>query len=269
MANITNIAKVSQYTYNVGTTTKTIATPISSQVRNTFNDPQVVFTKVCTPTFSDLNEIVTITYRVENIDNATGSPVISSIQVVDPFLTESIPYIDITIGGNVINYDQPTGSFQILLTEGSLSPGKSVEASFSYVVSPGFDFTQNLTTTATASFNLSPSGTLPARFSSCGSTVQNGTLTLTKTATPTAAVSSGSVIAYTISITNIGNIPSTIPVGSFVDPIPAGTQYIANTISPVGHLVYDETTNSIVNADPLTISNNSAPYIVTFSTRVL
>ncbi|MDO5522102.1 MAG: hypothetical protein Q4G58_16525 [bacterium] len=269
MANITNIAKVDQYTYNVGSTTKTIATPIFSQVSNKFTDPQISFTKVCTPAFSDLNETVTITYRVENIDNATGSPVISTIQIVDPFLTESIPFIDIAIGSNIIKYNQTTGTFEILLSDGSLTPGNSVEATFSYVVSPGFDFTQNLTTTATASFNLSPSGTLPARFSSCGSMIQNGTLDIVKTATPTTAVSSGSVISYIITITNIGNVPSTIPVGLFVDPIPAGTEYIANTISPVGHLVYDSTSNSITNANPLTITNNSAPYTINFSVRVL
>lgn len=269
LANITNIAKVNQYTYNVGTTTKRIETPISSQVINPFNDPQVSFSKICSPTFVDLNEVVTITYQVQNADNNTGSPVISSIQITDPFLTESIPHVDITIGSNVLEYDQTAGTFQIQLPGGALAPGNTVSAIFTYIISPGFDFTQNLTTTATATFNLSPSGTLPARYSSCGSTVQNGSLAIAKTAVPATAVSSGSVIGYTITITNTGNVPSTIPIGQFSDPLPAGTVYIPNTISPVGHLVYDATANAITNANALTIANNSAPYTITFSARVL
>ncbi|BBF43530.1 cell surface protein [Lachnospiraceae bacterium KM106-2] len=269
MSNITNIANVNQYTYNVGTTTKPITDPIFSQVTNTFKDPQVVFTKICTPEFADLNQTITITYQVQNIDNQIGSPVIGTITITDPFLTESIPFINISIESNVLRYDQPTGTFQMLIPSGGLAPGNTTTATFTYVVSPGYNFSTSLTSTATAAFTLSPAGALSNRFATCGTTINNGTLEIAKSVTPTTDVSSGATLTYTIAITNTGNVPSTIPINAFVDPVPAGTQYIQDTISPVNYFDHDTTNNAITNVKEVTIPPNSPAYNISFSVRVL
>lgn len=235
MAQIINTATIGQYQYNVGNTIKVIATPIFDTVTNLLTDTLIDFQKVCSPNFSDINDIITLTYTAYNNTQST-SPVFSGISVQDDILITN-PSITILSTSNILNYDTTTGRFDIDLTSinGGLGPQQTAVATVTLRLLPGADLTYNYNTIATGFFTEPITGSVNDLTDSCNLEINNGTLTIDKTSSisPDTPVACGQTLTYTISIRNTGNVEATILPNNFTDPLPNGVTF-AGSLSPTG-----------------------------------
>ncbi len=262
---IVNTSVVNSYWYDTGAQVITKG-PIQDSAENTFNQVNVSFLKVCTPHYIDIGDPFQIDYILCNNTDAS-TPQFDRLAVHDPFL-KMHDYMIVTSTVNVQGaIDQNSGKFEVDLSSvgGKLNPGECITCTLycqCIALPPAQDF---FVTTATADF-IGGGEPLHAD-STCGTEVSNGDLTIAKDTTTPDPVSSGTVIHYVITITNTGNVVTTINAGDFTDAPPLSQLTNITLVAPfVPGIIFDGT--KIVNTTALTI-NPSDQLVIYFDATVI
>ncbi len=262
---IINTSVVSKYWYDTGAQVITKG-PIEDSAENTFNQAAISFLKVCSPHYIDVGDPFQIEYILCNKTEAS-TPMFDRLAVNDPFLKMQ-SYMIITSTVNVQGaIDQASGKFEVDLSAvgGKLDPGECITVTLyckCTTLPPTGDY---FVTTATGDF-IGGGQPLHAD-STCGSEVGNGDLTITKETTTPDPVSSGTVIHYVITISNIGNVVSTINAGDFTDAPPLSQLQDIMLVAPVvPGIIFDGT--KIVNTTDISI-NPSDQIVIYFDATVI
>lgn len=99
-------------------------------------------------------------------------------------------------------------------------------------------------------------------------TIYFAQLSINKTTAPTGTVACGQTLLHTITVTNTGNTPATIPALFLVDDLPENANFIPNSILPSNlGIVYDTVSNTISNQQPITI-NTTTPFVLSYEITV-
>ena len=182
----------------------TLTSNAATAIVNTLQTPAITLTKTATPaSVSAPGQVVTYSYQVIN----TGNVTLTGVAVTD---TQAAPAGPLTSGPSC-----PTTN---------LAPGAGTTCTASYTVSQADIDNGAIADTAEAT-GLAPMGTtvVSAPASATVMVPVSGSLTLTKTASPTVISAAGQSVDYTFGLTNNANVTATSLSVADTQSLPAGS----------------------------------------------